>query len=97
MRDGINFFRSPSQVVADETAGMALCFMLMPAISNGIGAAISLVMAFLFFRALDIVKPWPASALQETPGGWGVVLDDLVAGFQAAALLWFAYIVANLG
>ncbi|MEO1277589.1 MAG: phosphatidylglycerophosphatase A [Planctomycetota bacterium] len=89
--------KDPSQVVADETAGMALCFMLMPAISNGVGAAISLVMAFAFFRALDIVKPWPASSLQATPGGWGVVLDDLVAGFQAAVLLWFAYIVANLG
>lgn len=88
--------KDPSQVVGDETAGMALCLMLMPAISNGLSAAASLVMAFVFFRALDIVKPWPASRLQAVPGGWGVVLDDLVAGLQAAVLLWLALIVATL-
>lgn len=88
--------KDPSQVVADETAGMALCMMLMPALLPGWGAAASLVLAFVFFRALDIVKPWPASAIQAVPGGLGVVLDDLVAGVMAAGLLWFAYLVATL-
>lgn len=88
--------KDPSQVVADETAGMALCLMLMPAVPPGWGAAFTLVMAFVFFRGMDIVKPWPAFGLQSTPGGWGVVLDDLVAGVQAAVLLWVAYIVANI-
>lgn len=89
--------KDPSQVVADEVAGMSLCLMLMPAISSGPAGAASLLMAFLFFRALDVVKPWPAARLQSVPGGWGVVLDDLVAGFQAALLLWLALIIANLG
>ena len=88
--------KDPSQVVADEVAGMALCLMLMPAIAPGIGAALTLIMAFLFFRALDIVKPWPANRLQAVPGGWGVVLDDLVAGVQAAFVLWVSYIIATL-
>lgn len=88
--------KDPSQVVADETAGMALCLMLMPAVTPGWGAAATLVMAFVFFRGMDIVKPWPAYGLQSAPSGWGVVLDDLAAGVQAALLLWFSYGIASL-
>ena len=88
--------KDPSQVVADEVAGMALCLMLMPAIPVGWGAAASLIMAFVFFRAMDIVKPWPAHGLQNVPGGWGVVLDDLVAGVLAAIVLWIAFVIAMI-
>ncbi|MFI4916643.1 MAG: phosphatidylglycerophosphatase A [Phycisphaerales bacterium JB060] len=88
--------KDPSQVVADEVAGMALCLALMPVVDPGWGRFGTLILAFVFFRATDIVKPWPAYALQARPGGWGVVLDDLAAGVQAAVLLWFAFIVANI-
>lgn len=88
--------KDPSQVVADEVAGMAVCLMLMPVVDPGWGRFGTLVMAFIFFRAMDIVKPWPADGLQSEPGGWGVVLDDLVAGVQAAVLLWIAFVVANV-
>lgn len=86
--------KDPSQVVADETAGMALCFMLMPVVDPGWGRFGTLVMAFVFFRMMDIVKPWPADALQAKPSGWGVVLDDLAAGVQAALLLWITFILS---
>lgn len=86
----------PSQVVSDEVAGMALCIALMPAVVPGPSVLFSLVLAFVFFRGFDIVKPWPANRLQAVPGGWGVVLDDLMAGFQAALLLWFAYQIARI-
>lgn len=46
-----------------------------------------LVMAagFLLFRLFDIVKPWPVSwADNRVPGGFGVMLDDIVAGVLAA-------------
>lgn len=88
--------KDPSQVVSDEVAGMALCIALMPAVVPGPSVVFSLVLAFVFFRGFDIVKPWPAGGLQSKPGGWGVVLDDLMAGFQAALLLWFAYIIATI-
>lgn len=88
--------KDPSQVVADEVAGMSLCLMLMPAIPAGWGAVLSLVMAFVFFRAMDIVKPWPARGLQDVPGGWGVVLDDLAAGVLAALVLWLAFVIAMI-
>lgn len=88
--------KDPSQVVSDEVAGMALCLALMPVPGNDLLSVGTLLLAFVYFRALDIVKPWPANRLQAIPGGWGVVLDDLMAGFQAAVLLWFAYIIATL-
>ena len=47
-------------------------------------AAFTLVYAFVCFRVLDVFKPWPAWRLQRVPAGWGIVLDDLIAGLYAA-------------
>ncbi|MEO1008124.1 MAG: phosphatidylglycerophosphatase A [Planctomycetota bacterium] len=86
--------KDPGQVVADETAGMALTIALMPPLGGGAGALGSALLAFLMFRGFDILKPWPANIVQRTPGGWGILLDDLVAGVQAAAFLWIGVAVA---
>jgi len=43
--------------------------------------------AFLFFRVFDIAKPWPIRRLEKVPGGWGVMLDDLLAALYAHAAL----------
>lgn len=43
--------------------------------------------AFVFFRLFDISKPWPIRHLERVPGGWGVMLDDLLAAFYAHAAL----------
>lgn len=90
--------KDPSEVVADETAGMALTLALAPQVAGG-GPALAVAtaaMAFVFFRAMDIVKPWPAGRLQDTPGGWGILLDDLAAALQAAALMWASMGIAAL-
>lgn len=81
--------KDPSQVVADETAGQAVTLMFIPPMAGaGAAAAFSLIFAFLAFRLLDIVKPWPARQIQRIPGGWGVVLDDLAAGVYAGLIVW---------
>ncbi len=73
----------PRQVVIDEVAGQWLA--LVP-------AALDLrlyVVAFLAFRFFDIVKVWPARLIdRKLKGGWGIMLDDLVAGAYAAALTY---------
>jgi phosphatidylglycerophosphatase A len=81
--------KDPSQVVADETAGQCIPLMMIPAavMSSPLLAAAALLYAFLAFRVLDIIKPWPAFMLQRVPGGWGILLDDLFAGFYAGLLL----------
>jgi phosphatidylglycerophosphatase A len=84
--------KDPSQVVADETAGQALPLLFLPAAAFATPgrAAWTLIFAFIAFRLMDIVKPWPAQQIQRYPGGWGVVLDDLMAGVYAMIVLQIA-------
>lgn len=77
--------KDPGQAVADETAGQCLPLLALPAtaVEPGSHAALTLLAAFLAFRFFDILKPPPAHGLQRVPGGWGILLDDLVAGLYA--------------
>lgn len=86
--------KDPGQVVADETAGMALTLMcawpaaVAPAGEPGLSAwhmIVLLCSAFVLFRVMDIIKPPPARGLQRLPGGWGILIDDLLAGAYAGA------------
>lgn len=84
--------KDPSQVVADETAGQAIPLLFLPAAAFATPAtsAWTLFLAFIAFRIMDILKPWPAHQIQKYPGGWGVVLDDLVAGVYALFVVQLA-------
>ena len=46
------------------------------------------LLAFLLFRAFDIVKPPPVRMLERLPEGTGIVVDDLAAGVYAALVLF---------
>ena len=46
-----------------------------------------LLVAFLVFRVLDVLKPWPIRKLERLPSGWGIMADDLAAGIVGAAVL----------
>jgi len=69
------------QIVIDEACGYLLAVLLLPK------TLLVAVYALILFRAFDIAKPWPANILQRLPRGWGVVADDLAAGFYANVLL----------
>lgn len=74
------------RIVIDEIVGMWVALLGLP-------PRLSLVVAgFFIFRLFDIVKPFPAHRSQRLPGGWGVMMDDLVAGVYAnlalRALAW---------
>lgn len=46
------------------------------------------VAGFILFRIFDILKPWPIRRIdQQVEGGWGIMLDDILAGLYAWALL----------
>lgn len=73
----------PSEVVIDELAGQWLALSFAnPEILWHYGAG------FVLFRLFDILKPWPVNWAERLPGGWGVMLDDLVAAFYAAAITY---------
>ncbi|MBX2890829.1 MAG: phosphatidylglycerophosphatase A [Saprospiraceae bacterium] len=71
----------PSRVVADEMVGMWVTLVGNPLTWGNIG------LGFLFFRFFDIAKPLGVRRLERIPGGWGVVLDDVLAGVYANILL----------
>ena len=71
------------EIVIDEVAGQWVA--LLPASL----AITDILIAFIFFRAADIFKPWPVNwADQRIPGGIGVMADDLIAGVYAAVGLF---------
>lgn len=81
--------KDPSEVVADETAGQCIPLLFLPAacFSDFWRTAITIAAAFLLFRILDITKPWPARQIQRVSEGWGILLDDIIAGAYAAIVL----------
>ena len=64
----------PGPVVIDEVLGMLITLAWMPLSLTGV------VAGFVLFRILDVVKPSPADRLEHAPGGWGIMLDDAMAG-----------------
>ena len=75
--------KDPPQVVIDEIVGQLLTFGLI--FRNP--RFLLLLIGFLFFRLFDIVKPFPIRKLEKAPLGFGIMLDDLVAGFYASLVV----------
>jgi phosphatidylglycerophosphatase A len=74
--------KDPSRVVADEMVG----FLVTVAAIHPLEIR-TLVVGFFLFRIFDILKPFPAGAAEALPGGYGVVVDDVVAGAYAFVCL----------
>jgi len=69
-------------IVWDEIVGMYVTLLAAPASLTG------WILAFVLFRIMDIVKPWPIRDLDHSIGGGvGIMLDDLAAALYAAILL----------
>jgi phosphatidylglycerophosphatase A len=71
------FGKDGSPIVIDEVTGMAISLLFVPKDIQ------SFVGAFLLFRLFDIIKPPPARRMERLKGGWGVTLDDVIAGIYA--------------
>ena len=75
----------PRQFVLDEVAGQWLALLFVP-VTGPVGAYVTA--GFFLFRGFDIAKPWPIKPVEQLPGKWGTLLDDLVAGLFAAGGVW---------
>jgi len=73
--------KDPQFVCIDEVAGVFVTFLGAPAGWKGT------ILAVILFRVLDCIKPFPARACERLPGGFGIVLDDIVAGVWGALSL----------
>jgi len=67
----------PGIVVIDEVVGMLIALLFVPK------TTLFLIAAFILFRIFDIAKPFPARRMERLHGGWGIVLDDVIAGVYA--------------
>lgn len=83
----------PGCVVIDEVVGMQTILVG----ASGIGVWGGLV-AFFVFRVFDVLKPFPVGRSQKLPGGWGVVVDDLLAGvYGRICLVLLSWLFPSLG
>jgi len=69
-------------IVWDEFVGFWLTMVAVPL------AWQTVLAGFVLFRFFDMLKPWPISWVDKhVHGGWGIMLDDVLAGLAAALLL----------
>lgn len=88
--------KDPGSVVLDEIVGMLWTFSPLALFAGGSLNWRQACTGFLLFRLLDITKPPPVRTVEKLPGGWGIMADDVVAGFISGAILWglsFGHIV----
>ncbi len=84
--------KDPPQVVSDEVAGQSIALLGMAWLEpeNHVSPAIWIglaIYAFAMFRLFDIWKPWIIDKSQHLPAGWGVLMDDILAGIFAGLLV----------
>jgi len=79
--------KDPARVVIDEVAGMCISLLFIPV------ALKYVIAALILFRFFDIAKPLYIKKIEKLPGGWGIMLDDVLAGVYANLILqevlWF--------
>ena len=91
--------KDPPSVVLDEIAAVPVCFLAWvahdwlhhsrlpePGSFFASQALPYTLLVFALFRLFDVVKPWPLRQSQRLPGGWGITVDDLLAGLYVSAL-----------
>jgi len=79
--------KDPGEVILDEFVAMPLCFLGWNWLVGPLPKWALLLAGFALFRFYDILKPLGIARLQDLPGGWGVVVDDLAAALAACATL----------
>ncbi|MBI3882108.1 MAG: phosphatidylglycerophosphatase A [Verrucomicrobia bacterium] len=96
--------KDPGSVVLDEIMAVPLCFVFycfnfktFPPVSHFLTpqGAFELWLGFGLFRLFDIWKPWPVRQSQRLPGGWGVVVDDVLAAVYVNLVMVAAWAVMS--
>jgi phosphatidylglycerophosphatase A len=73
--------KDPPFIIIDEFACIFLVFFLIPLTPARV------VIGFIIYRVIDILKPPPGRSLEKLKGGWGVMLDDAMAAIYTNLLL----------
>ena len=74
--------KDPPEVVIDEISGQLFATITA-------GASINLIiLSFIIFRILDILKPFPINKLENIKGSMGVMVDDIFAGVLTSIIIF---------
>lgn len=73
--------KDPKQCTIDEFVGTWISLLFIPKTILFISAA------FIIWRVFDIYKPFPVNLVEKLKGGWGIMLDDVIAGFYTFILV----------
>lgn len=73
--------KDPSEVVIDEIVGLWIAIFMIP---QGIWYSLA---ALALFRLFDIYKPFFISRMERLKGGWGIMMDDVLAGIYANVVI----------
>lgn len=79
--------KDPAECTIDEFAGMWISLLFLPK-----NIFISLI-AFIVWRAMDIIKPFPGKKIENLKGGVGIMLDDVISGFYSLIILHLILII----
>jgi len=71
----------PSVVVIDEVVGMWVALLFIEK------RFLNVFLTFLIFRIMDVFKPFPARRFDKMRGGFGIMMDDVIAGVYANILM----------
>jgi len=81
--------KDPAECTIDEVAGMWISLLFLPK------TLIWSAAAFLLWRAFDIIKPFGGKKLESLPGGWGIMLDDVVLGVYTMGVMNLVYLISG--
>lgn len=79
--------KDPSQCTIDEMIGTWISLLFIPK------TLVYVLISFILWRALDILKPFPANMIEKIKGGLGIMLDDVVSALYT---LLIVYLLINL-
>jgi phosphatidylglycerophosphatase A len=82
--------KDPGIVVIDEVVGLLIALWGLPMIWP------VMITGFFLFRAFDMFKIYPINKLEAQPGGWGIMLDDIMAAVYTNIILHIALRCAGL-
>ncbi|OIO60281.1 MAG: phosphatidylglycerophosphatase A [Verrucomicrobia bacterium CG_4_10_14_0_8_um_filter_43_34] len=84
--------KDPPEVILDEFVAIPVCFFGMGYLFDRYPVWFILLLGFILFRFFDILKPIGIKRLQELPGGWGVVIDDIAAAVATNIVLHVVFL-----
>lgn len=75
----------PAECTIDEVVGTWIALLNLPK------SFLLVVISFFIWRALDIIKPFPARKSESLPGGWGIMVDDVISAFYTFLIMQILY------